>query len=103
VIGEIRESGYRAQAICRSCADRLLLGVVVVIAGEFIVGLQIVRSAFDSLGFGVTAEIDSHGRGRGSLLFAQQKRNRGGARRLPFQRLIDGAAQCGRAIQIRAV
>ena len=74
-----------------------MLGVIVVVAGEFIVGFQIVRPDFDSLGFGVTAEIDSHGRGRGSLLFAQQKRNRRSSRRIPFERLIDGATQRGKA------
>ena len=78
-----------------------MLRVVVITAGEFIVGLQIVRPDFDSLGFGVTAEIDSHVRGRGSLLFAQQKRNRRRSWSIPFQRLIDGAAQCGRAIQVQ--
>ena len=54
---------------------RLLLAVVV-IAGEFIVGIQIVRPDFNGLSFGVTAEIGGHRRGSRSLLFAQQKRDR---------------------------
>jgi hypothetical protein len=38
-----------------------LLGIFV--AGEFIIGLQIVRSDFDSLRFGMAAEIDRQGCG----------------------------------------
>ena len=35
------------------------------------------------------------------VLSAQQERDRGSSRRIPFQRFVDGAAQCGRAIQVQ--
>ena len=58
--------GQRPQAdlleLRRETIDR-----VVVVAGEFIVGLQIVRPYIDGLGLGVTAEIHGTGAGDGAF------------------------------------
>ena len=73
--------------------------VVVLSAGEFIVGLQIMRADIERLGLRMVAEIE---RQRcGARLAAQQESDGGGARRVALQRFDDGAAQCGGAILLQ--
>src|SRR5689334_23636802 len=86
--------------ICSSCDGRLLFGVVVARMGELIVGLQIVGTDIQRLRLRMAAEIHCR-QGRSALIPAQQKSDRGGTWRIPFQRFPDGAAQSGYAVQIQ--
>src|SRR5262249_2956164 len=85
--------------ICWSCADRLLLGVVVFRVGELIVGLQAMGSNINGLRLWVAAEI--HCDTARTWLAAQQEGDRGGARGVPFQSFEDGAAERHRAVLIQ--
>src|ERR1700688_4829117 len=80
--------------ICCSCAPRLFLGWIVV-AGELIVGLQVVRLYVDGFELGMTAEVDCHGRRRVQfpLAFTQQEGNRRCTWSAPFKRLADGETE----------
>src|SRR5260370_18527599 len=60
-----RLEGIVFRPICLSCAGRLFIGVIVLV-GELIVGLQVVRCYIERLQFRVTTEI--HRRGNGGLL-----------------------------------
>ena len=65
----------RASPICSSCAGQVMLGIVVTRVGEFIVGLQIVRTNVERLSFRMAAEIDRRQR-RGARAPAQQEGDR---------------------------
>ena len=80
--------------ICCSCAARLFLGWIVV-AGELIVGLQVVRLYVDGFELGMTAEIDCHGRRRAQfpLAFTHDRKATEDARAVP---LLEGASRMAR-------
>jgi len=87
--------GRAHRPICLSCVARLLFVIAVVLsAGEFIVGLQIMGADIERLSLRVMAEIEAK-RCRARLP-AQQESNRRRARRVALQRFGDGAAQGGR-------
>src|SRR5450631_4357850 len=97
-----RSAGNAHKPICWSCAARLGIGFIVVVACEFIVGLQVVRPKLDRLSLGIAAQIDGQWRmGRRSTQFTEQKGNGRGARRISFQRFTDGSTQRGSAIQVQ--
>jgi hypothetical protein len=48
----------------------------------------------------MAAEIECR-QGRSAMVATQQESDRGGARRIPFERFPDGAAQSGYAIEIQ--
>src|SRR6266478_5564910 len=60
-------AGSARRPICCSWWARLFIGVVgaMVVVGEFIVSLQVVRLHIDGLHLGMTAKIDGHGCRRG--------------------------------------
>src|ERR1700758_4976013 len=96
-------AGRARKPICSSCPDRLFSGVIVVVVGEFIVGLQVVRANVDRLGFGVTTQIDRQGCSGlgGTLVLPQQESDRRSARRIPLQGFTDGSAQRRRPVEIQ--
>src|ERR1035438_8915611 len=55
-----RLAGSARRPICSSCATRLFLGWLVV-AGELIIGLQVVRLYMDGFELGMTTEVDCRG------------------------------------------
>src|SRR5664279_381092 len=70
-----RSAANARRPICLSCAVRLFIGGIVV-AGELIVGLQIVGLYVDVFELGMTAEVDYRGRRRGSFPLTQQEGDR---------------------------
>src|SRR6516165_12097568 len=88
--------------MCWSWSARLgFIGVLLGLAGEFIVGLQIRWPHLDRLSLRITAQIHRRRRRGRAGVPAQQESDGGGARRIPFERLVDGAAQSGGAVQIQ--
>src|ERR1700693_387936 len=82
--------GTARSPICWSCAGKLFLGIVVVlIAGEFIVNLQVMRPNFDRLSLRMVAEIE--GQARRARLTAQQECDSGGVGSIALQRFHNGA------------
>lgn len=59
------------------------------------------RANIERLRLGMTAEIDSRQRSRRTLLFAQQKRNRGSTRGIAFEGFGDGAPQSNSSIFVK--
>src|ERR1700722_9733542 len=87
--------GTAIKPICRRSPERLLfIGVVVFGAGEFIVGLQIMRTDVNGLGLRMATEIE--GQRVRARLTAEQESDGRGARCMALQCFHDGAAQgCG--------
>src|SRR5215471_1109694 len=77
------------------------IGVLLGRAGEFVVGLQILRPHLDQLSLRMTAQIHRRGRRGRAGESAQQESDGGGARGMAFERLANGAAQSGGAVQIQ--
>src|ERR1035437_3226257 len=99
-----KSSRFAASArrpICSICAARLFLGWFVV-AGELIVGLQVMRLYIDGFELGMTAEVDCYGYRRAEfpLAFTQQEGNRRCAGSGPFRRLADGETERRSTIEI---
>src|ERR1700683_233598 len=93
-------AGTAHRPICWSWEGRLLLVVVVVfVASEFIVGLQIMRADVERLGLRMAAEID--GGQWGARLAAKQEGDGRSAGRVALERFGDGAAERGGSILIQ--
>src|SRR5439155_1183895 len=91
-------AGRAHRPICWSWEERLLL-VVVFVAGEFIVGLQIMRADVEGLRLWMAAEID--GQQWGARLAAKQEGDGRSAWRFAFERFGDGAAERGGSILVQ--
>src|SRR6516162_2706691 len=95
-------AGNARRPICRSWVTRLFIGLIVV-TGEVIVGLQVVRSNVNVLHLGMLAEIDRQGsRGRCDLLaLAEQKGHGRGPWGIAFQGFANRTAQSRGAVEIQ--
>src|SRR5215472_54724 len=97
-----RLAGMVFSPICLSWAGRSFVGLMLLV-GELIIGLQVVRGNLEGLHFRMAAEI--HGRGRGALLralpSAEDERYGRSAWRIALESFLNGAAQFGRTIAVQ--
>src|SRR2546425_2631720 len=97
-----RLAGRVLRPMCLSCAGRLFVGLMVLV-GELIVGLQIVRGDIERLQFRVAAEIhgDRSGVLLGTLPPAQDERYRRSAWGVALECFPDGHTQLGGPVGIQ--